>query len=324
MRVPYRLRRAAVPRSFARELAPAVLPAAPATDRLYQRLAPDAADAVRGRLDVEQAALWERAGVQERRWLTFAFGVHHEVPEVLEPTGLSPVTPPDEVHAMGRGPLAAGGAYYYADLVAEAAGAAGLQLGEGARGLDFGCSSARVVRVLAAAWPEDRWEGCDPNEDAVTWASDNLPAVTFFTSPQAPPLPRPERAFDLVCAISIWSHFAPDPARAWLAEMARSLRPGGVLVLTTHGATSVAHEAGVGTRSASRLEEIVWSLYRRGHWYAPEFGPTGDWGISDPGWGTAFVSPEWMLVQTAADWTVALFRPGGAEGNQDVWALRRR
>ena len=132
VRVPRRLRRGPMPRSFARELAPAVLPAAPATDRLYQRLAPGATDAVRARLDVEQAVLWERAGVQERHWLTLAFGVHHEVPEVLEPTGLSPVTAPDEVHAMGRGPLAAGGAYYYADLVAEAAGAAGLQLGAGA------------------------------------------------------------------------------------------------------------------------------------------------------------------------------------------------
>jgi SAM-dependent methyltransferase len=309
---------------FTRAIAPRGLPVIPATDRLYERLAPAAPEAVRSTLDAEQAAMWEAAGPEERRWLTLSFGVHHRVPEVLEPTGLSPAAPPEEIHAMARGAPAAGGAYYYADLVAEAAARAGLTIGEGIRGLDFGSSSGRVVRVLAAAWPEARWEGCDPNEDAVRWAGEHLPGIAFFPSPQAPQLPRPDGAYDLAFAISIWSHFAPDPARAWLAEMARLLVPGGVLVITTHGATSIAHEASIGRRPAHQLEEMVWTLHRRGHWYAPEFGEQGDWGVRDPGWGTAFMAPEWLLVEAGADWSVEVFRPGGSESNQDLWALRRR
>ena len=38
-------------------------------------------------------------------------------------------------------------------------------------GLDFGCSSGRVVRVLATAYPNVSWHGCDPNRPAIEWAN---------------------------------------------------------------------------------------------------------------------------------------------------------
>src|SRR5205807_368428 len=72
---------------------------------------------VGARLDAGQARVLDRAQPWERSALTLAFGVHHRVPAVLQKTGLSPADPPGDVHAMGRGALAAGGAYYYADLV---------------------------------------------------------------------------------------------------------------------------------------------------------------------------------------------------------------
>ena len=69
---------------------------------------------------------------------------------MLEKTGLRPDMPPDHVHAMARGPLAAGGSIYYADMLAEALRRVGSSMDDVRRGLDFGCSSGRVVRVLAA------------------------------------------------------------------------------------------------------------------------------------------------------------------------------
>ena len=62
-------------------------------------------------------------------------------------------------------------------------------LGPGMSGLDFGCSSGRVVRVLAAAYPELDWHGCDPIPDAIEWARANLPGIAFERSPEYPPLP---------------------------------------------------------------------------------------------------------------------------------------
>jgi SAM-dependent methyltransferase len=308
----------------ARETPPDELRGMPATDRLYSRL--DEADLaeVRSRLDGDDADAWEAAGDRERKWLALAFGVHHGVPRVLEKTGLSAAMPPDDVHSMGRGSLAAGGAYYYGDLVADALVEAGAELRPGTHGLDFGCSSGRVVRVLAAAYPELEWHGCDPIESAVEWAAENLPDVVFAVSPQEPPLRYPDAAFDLAFAISIWSHYGERAAVLWLDEMHRVIKPGGHLVLTTHGYQSVAHYAGNGVRPAPQLAEIGAELYSRGFWFAAEFGEAGDWGIKSPQWGTAFLTPEWMLRSACPSWRIECFHPGRAEGNQDVFVLSRR
>jgi SAM-dependent methyltransferase len=189
--------------------------------------------------------------------------------------------------------------------------------------LDFGCSSGRVVRVLAAAYPDADWFGCDPNRGAIEWAREHLPGVEFEVSPQHPPLPWPDGHFGAIFAISIWSHFAAPAAIAWLDEMRRLLAPGGLLVLSTHGLTSIDHAATNAIRSDAQLEEIARTLYAEGHWYAAEFGQQGDHGVVDPDWGTAFLTPEWLLDRACPEWSLRDFRPGTVEGNQDLYVLQR-
>src|SRR5262245_3061135 len=266
----------------------------PVTDALFARLAESDTTAIEASLDPEETRVLSTQTGIDRRRLLLAFGVHHEVSDVMTKTGLSNATPPDDVHAMGRGPLAAGGTPYYADLVAEGAGRAGQALAPGTRALDFGCSSGRVVRVLQAAFPDVDWYGCDPNREAIDWARANLGGIHFAVSPQEPPLPWPDGQFDFVFAISIWSHFSEPSALRWLAEMRRLLGPGGVLLITTHGFQSVAHARSVGQRSNEQLTEVLAVLYREGHWYKPEFGEHGDHGVVSPGWGGAFLSGEWL------------------------------
>jgi SAM-dependent methyltransferase len=224
---------------------------------------------------------------------------------------------------MGRGPLAAGGTAYYADLVVDALDLLGIDLDAGLRGLDFGCSSGRVVRVLAAAYPNVEWHGCDPIESSITWAKANLKGIRFEVSPQDPPLPYEEGVFDFVFAISIWSHFAEAAALRWFWEMRRLIRPGGVLVLTTHGPHSISHHARKGDRSIEQLARIGRSLYSDGYWFSPEFGETGDHGIVNPEWGTAFWTVEWLAANICPDWHIAACMPGRAEDNQDAIVLER-
>jgi SAM-dependent methyltransferase len=191
------------------------------------------------------------------------------------------------------------------------------------RGLDFGCSSGRVVRALKAAWPDAEWHGADPNGEAITWASEHLPGIVFLRSPQEPPLRYEDASFDFVCAISIWSHFGEHAALTWLEEMRRITRPGGRLVLTTHGLQSVAFYGRTGDRSRAQLERIREALYRSGFWFANEFGETGDWGVKHPEWGTAFVTPEWLASHACPHWTIENFAVGQNDNNQDVYVLRR-
>ena len=160
----------------------------PVTKALYDRLDGDDLRALEAAFDAETAAYWANADPAVRPYLTLHFGAYHGVTQILDKTGLSASMPPDEVHAMARGPLAAGGDPYIADLVVEAVERAGGSLRPGMRGLDFGCSSGRVVRMLAAALPDVAWSGCDPNAGAIGWASEQLHGIDFFVSPQAPPL----------------------------------------------------------------------------------------------------------------------------------------
>ncbi|HTU79964.1 MAG TPA: class I SAM-dependent methyltransferase [Solirubrobacteraceae bacterium] len=258
-----------------------------------------------------------------RRHMILAFGTWLGSPAVLEKTGLLQAQPPDEIHAMVRGPYAAAGGLYEADLVTDALAGIGVEMADLTSALDFGCSSGRVVRTLAAAYPHVRWQGCDANAPAIAWAAENLPAIDFFVNGDAPPLPLESRALDLVYAISIWSHFAPELGMRWFEEMHRVVRPGGHLICTTHGLTSVAHYAALGHRTAAQSQEIVDSLYRKGWWYAAEFGDQGDWGVVNPEWGTVFLSPEWLLAQLCPSWRVLEFAPGRNQENQDLYVLQR-
>jgi SAM-dependent methyltransferase len=256
--------------------------------------------------------------------LTLVLGAHFGVPAVLSKTGLSPDQPPDDVHAMARGPLAGGGALYYADMLTEIWDGLGLSLADVRRGLDFGCSSGRVVRALHAVYPQAEWHGVDPNEGAISWAREHLPGIQFGVSPQEPPLAFEDGYFDYVVAISIWSHYGEGAAVRWLDEMHRVIAPGGRLVFSTHGPHSVAYYAQTGERTPAQLTQIRDALYRRGFWYMPEFGDQGDWGVKHSEWGTAFFTPEWLARTALPQWTIEHFAVGQNAFNQDMYVLRRR
>lgn len=293
---------------------------------LYERLSEQDLAKIEALLhtDPEADAYLQQAITEEgRRYVTLAFGVWLRAPAILEKTGLSIEQPPEGVHAMAHGPLAAAGGTYEADLITSALESVGADIKSLKSGMDFGCSSGRVVRVMAAAYPHMQWHGCDPNAPAIEWAGENLPGIGFFVNGDAPPLPLADGSLDMAYAISIWSHFAPGLGLSWFEEMHRLIRPGGYLVCTTHGLTAVDFYVTRSLRTPQQSDEIIGALYRDGWWYAPEFGESGDWGVINSDWGTAFLSPEWLLTHLCPSWRVLEFAPGRNSENQDVYVLQR-
>ena len=311
-----------------RDVAPGALAAerGSVTKLLFERLTAADVAAVEA-LIRDTPGAWEHYfGAAERAGnpgLVLALGMWLGADVVAERTGLLRGEPPEDVHAMARGPLAAAGGLYEADMVVDALASAAVEMGSVRAALDFGCSSGRVLRPLSAAYPQVDWWGCDPNGPAVAWARENLGAVSFFVSGDVPPLKLADASLDLVYGISIWSHFEPQRGMQWFEEMRRVLRPGGHLVMTTHGLNSIAYYLEEGLRSLAQSTEIEHDLYRRGWWYAAEFGAKGDWGVSDPAWGTTFLSPEWVLSKLCPRWRVLEFAPGRNQDNQDVYVLQR-
>ena len=295
------------------------------TRALLDRLEDGDVDAILAAAEPEWRRHYDAAGPSVQAELVLNYAVHWDVQPALSRIGLPREQPPGDVHTMARGPLAAAGALWFADRVVEAAARAGSPLRPGARVLDFGCSSGRVLRVLAA-WREDvEWLGCDPNVAAVRWADENLEGVRAFASPQEPPLPGiDDESLDLVFAISVWSHFGATQAVRWLDEMHRVVKPGGALVLTTQGFAALAHYLRGGHVPEEYARQGAAALLAQGHHYVESFGDEGDWGVKHPEWGMAYLTVDWLAARVLPRWSLAIFEPARVSGNQDVVCLVRR
>lgn len=106
----------------------------------------------------------------------------------------------------------------------------------GKRVLDFGCGSGRTLRhFLAEAEAAEVW-GADIDARSIEWIQEALcPPVHAWRCAAGPPLGLEPNSFDLIWAISVFTHLPPDASALWLLELHRLLKPGGLLIATYHG-----------------------------------------------------------------------------------------
>ena len=100
--------------------------------------------------------------------------------------------------------------------------------------LDFGCGCGRVTRNWVGL-SDVEVVGTDLSRPAVDWCRSNLPFARFEENGLEPPLVFGDESFDLVYALSVFTHLTADLQLAWRDELRRVLRPGGFLLVTTHG-----------------------------------------------------------------------------------------
>jgi len=108
------------------------------------------------------------------------------------------------------------------------------------RWLDFGSGAGRVARHLAGFEEVAELEGADVDRDLVAWTDRRLAPARFRLIPPLPPTELSEGRFDVAICVSVFTHFSEEAGRRWAEEMARLLRPGGLFILSTHGAAIAA------------------------------------------------------------------------------------
>lgn len=104
--------------------------------------------------------------------------------------------------------------------------------------LDFGCGAGRAIRqfpFLNTPLKKAKIFGSDINQEQIQWCRRNLPFAEFEINSPQPPLNYADKEFDLVYTFSVFTHLPESYQRAWIKELARVLKPGGFLLITTCG-----------------------------------------------------------------------------------------
>lgn len=179
--------------------------------------------------------------------------------------------------------------------------------------LDWGCGAGRLTRYLLAYGVPVT--GVDIDPDNTRLCRETLPDAEFLQVDLLPPTVLAAASFDLVLGLSVLPHLAEPVQDAWLAELRRITRAGGLLLLSVQG---LAQMALYRTPASQKLE-----AHRKG------FHDIGgnvqlDAVIDDlTYYRDVLHSPDYILSHWGQYFDVLDIIEGIA-GNQDVVVLRRR
>lgn len=187
--------------------------------------------------------------------------------------------------------------------------AAGKDFSSFTRILDFGCGCGRTIAWLRPHAPAARLHGTDLHEKAIAWCRDHLTFAAFTVNAPRPPLDYPAQTFDLVYAISVFTHLDEEAQFAWLGELRRVIRPQGIALLSVHGRydwerlpgghIATVTQAGIYCEPSRSL----CPLYRE-HCHS------------------TYHTKEYILDRWSAYFTILEYRPRGINNHQDLVVLR--
>jgi SAM-dependent methyltransferase len=123
-----------------------------------------------------------------------------------------------------------------------------------------------------------------------------------------PPTSFDNESFDAIYAFSVFTHMPGDVQKRWLEEFLRILKPGGLLIFSTHGSCYLSRLSGDDRRRFLDGNLVV------------RFGSAAGSNLC-----SAFHPEAFVRRELAPGWEVAAFAPEGARGNprQDTWVFRR-
>jgi SAM-dependent methyltransferase len=179
-------------------------------------------------------------------------------------------------------------------------------LPRGARLLDFGCGSGRVLRHLVGEW---ELYGCDTDAEAIAWSQRHLPA-RFSTNAALPPLPFESEFFAGVFSVSVFTHLPMELQRAWAAELGRILVRDGLCVVSVLGPELLDNYPDLGIpEHRARLAADGFLYIDGGTHFSNKTAVHTQDAI------TRIFTPEFEIIE---------YLPGGLDGFQSLVVLRRR
>lgn len=219
-----------------------------------------------------------------------------------------------------------------AGAVAEAAARADEDIRELGEIADWGAGSGRVLAHLheIRGGPAGL-AACDVDAEAIAWLRRALPGVDARLNGFEPPLPFEAGRFDLVYSISILTHLDEPAQDAWLEEIRRVVKPGGLAIVSVNGESpyretrSGTHPAALSPGLLKRLrgrseladEGFVFEAYDIAGGEEEQFpGITGAYGLT-------FQDPERVRERWSRRFEIVDHQDRAVGRFQDLVVLRR-
>ncbi len=192
----------------------------------------------------------------------------------------------------------------HSQAIADAAERAHAPFGSGVVVADVGCGCGRLLRHWAKSGAT--LLAGDTNPELLRWVTDNL-AVRTFAIDRDPPVPLADGSVDVLVAYSVLTHLPLAGQRAWVHDWRRVVRPGGLLICSTHGRN---RRSDLGDLERARFdagEVVVRRPLAAGHNLCASFLPPA------------------AAAAVFSELTVLEHREPSADDpwDQDLWVLRR-
>lgn len=177
---------------------------------------------------------------------------------------------------------------------------------------EWGCGPARIIRHMPALAARGgiSFIGTDYNTKTIEWCKRNIKGAEFFLNELTPPLPFASCSIDCVYCVSVFTHLSEEMHFAWLGEIMRVLKPGGIFMMTVNGGHS---------KAVQRKEEM--DLYDSGKFVVRDNVKEGSRIF------LAFHNPSFMQNTFLKDLDIVMHDPKpdvSISGGQDIWVARKR
>jgi ubiquinone/menaquinone biosynthesis C-methylase UbiE len=180
--------------------------------------------------------------------------------------------------------------------------------------LDFGCGCGRVVRNFLEIPGTGHLYGSDIDSELINWCKKNMPQIQCSVNGYEPPLKFDDATFDLIYAISVFTHLDEVYQHKWLRELQRVAKPGALIILTVHGESVI-----------QQLDQAFrQKIHARGFFF--DKGATGKLkldGLPDF-YQTAYHSGEYIDREWAAYFEILRHAEHAINNHQDAVILKKR
>jgi SAM-dependent methyltransferase len=179
--------------------------------------------------------------------------------------------------------------------------------------LEFASGYGRVARHAKHVLPVTSWTCSDVHRHAVEFNTDRL-GLDSFISTSRPEGWTVERRFDVVFALSFFSHMPDATFTPWLERLFSTVEHDGILVFTTHGAISLRNMKAGGFDANFNENGFYWNAQ----------SDQRDIDSTDYGTSAETLSYVQRALESLPEAELTRFQQAFWWGHQDLYVVRKR